>query len=1006
MDFDRQLIVRIKAFLNATDLTDSATARELYNAYREISNEAARRVVECDVLMQKKQKIEAVLATRRQPELFEMIDGIIFPERKLLAELADLYNWPRWDDLDLKTVENLRSAVKGMDDLRPLLTEFRRIARTDQVEAKLQLLRDIYRMDNRNPEWREALSEVENQYLFRLIGEAQQAIEAKDDDRLLAIHGELHRTNWLVPIPTIVLQKIDKIAEKIEAKRIKEQSVKLLARISDAYGAFDTVALEDAMICWDKHCADTGYRPDDAESLQLREAGEYLKKSRHDAEVLQKFQTLIEQTADLIDRNAPLEEVEKCFSAALAQGQTPPKYLENRVAQYRLDIEHRRRTSAVLKATLIIGVSAVLIVIIAGGALLTTQYIVESKLTAALMKTIASGDLKTAQSMLADIEKKHPRLARNPRITDARARIKKLERSEEERAGKLNDILAEVDKLLENDPRKSKNARKIESSLKSARELAKSDAERAMVDERDDRAAKLFADLRNDSEDIFLQRIGELARLNEDAVSAIQLGKKTGDFTSAREKTKRVEALISEIRDMYWVRNELRNENRNILESGEMLRQMLENAEERNNVVARCMEKLADAKSIIAFEEGLRELTAILANSNNEYPPHVYKMQKMLENDLNRLKLIMKYQDDQLSEKEIGEMKSGFFADAGKLVIHRKNQKEAHRTMLANFEALRKEMDKKPLFLIRFVDSDGRNVDIYIQQGFNIAGKRFLRDDGTEVRILPPLSYAKVTTGNTTYVGCKLTVPHDLNSPQTIKASVAPHQRLIEKFHQQLLNSSGKDDILQMGIAFLNEVYGDPLCSPFWKMQLSVHVLSPLVNLDLTPDRELQKLLEAFQTLDSSEGDTSPLYDRVLHDKINACIGANRKKLNLIAAVNGLIIRRYRIVVERKYVYLGAFLNPELGCSLNPALQNQSGDVWCFDESGAGCRVVGRFSGSGDIQLFNKEFLEPVKGRLLFTTVPTGNIGKEVRELTKEPGAEQLKALEWPDFWPSNLRGE
>ena len=163
MDFDQQLIVRIKAFLSSADLTDSATARELYEAYRELNNAAVQRVAECEELIRKKQKIEAVLSARRAPDLFTMTDALRGPERDTLAELADLYEWHPLDELNWESVESLQTAVAGMDELRPLLTEFRRIARTDQVDEKLHLLREISRMDKGNPEWHDALRDVENQ---------------------------------------------------------------------------------------------------------------------------------------------------------------------------------------------------------------------------------------------------------------------------------------------------------------------------------------------------------------------------------------------------------------------------------------------------------------------------------------------------------------------------------------------------------------------------------------------------------------------------------------------------------------------------------------------------------------------------------------------------------------------------------------------------------------------------------------------------------------------------
>ena len=322
MDFYQQLQLRITAFINASDLTDSNTARELYKAYRETNNAAARRLLECGVLVNKKQKIEAVLLAQHEPKLFDVIDSLLSPTRGVLLQLADLYDWPALDALDVETIEAVRAAVAGMEDLRPLLTEFRRIARTELVEDKLHLLREIYRVDHENPEWRLPLSEVENQYLSKLISEAQEMIQKKNFSRLEEIHGELHRSQWIVTIPSIVLQKIDKLVTAHRLEQDKEQAMKLLDKIATAYGAFDTVALEDAILCWNEHCKSSKYRPTDKELLQFKEASDYLSAEKKKRESLRDFQLKLEQISSLIAENAPLEKVEGDVSTSANNAKT------------------------------------------------------------------------------------------------------------------------------------------------------------------------------------------------------------------------------------------------------------------------------------------------------------------------------------------------------------------------------------------------------------------------------------------------------------------------------------------------------------------------------------------------------------------------------------------------------------------------------------------------------------------------------------------------------------
>ena len=1011
MDFDQQLIVRIKSFLGSADLTDSPTARELYDAYREINDLAARRVVECEVMIQKKQKIEAMMWARRSPDLKTMLDLLFCPERKQLAELADLYDWRRWEDIDEEAVRQLRTSIDGMDELRPLLTEFRRLARTDQVEKKLHLLRDIYRMDKGNPEWRDALCDVEKQYLFRLISEAQQVIETGDAERLLAIHDELHGSEWQVPVPDMVMQKIDRLAGEIRGRRTKEQAVKLLDRIGTAYGAFDVVALEDAMLCWDKLCRDTGYRPDEKEQTQIREADGYLKKEQRKIREQQKFQNLIEKTGELIDANAPLDEVEKCYAAALALNQEAPKHVAKRVEQYRLDIERARRTAAVLKAVKIVGIAAIVIVILAGGTLLTTQYFIEKKLTANLRAAIENGDVDQAQALLANIEKKHPNLAKRPKIAEARADLEALKKREAERVGSLNTTLAELDALLKNGEIDA-----INSKLDAARKLAKSETERVQVEDRAARAKELFAEQKAQIEARFQMQIGKLRTLNEEADRAIDNAGQSGDLTLARRKLDEIDELTARIRSTPGIDSALLDENQSILETGAELRKKLDKIEEFQSELGRCLDRISGAENINDLESGIKALDALLETSRGvAVADDIRARRDVLKKDLADLKDILNYQAGRLSADEISKKRSGFFDDAKKLDGYRRKRAAVREKLIENFETLRQSMSSDSLFFIRLTDGEDRVIDLYVKNGFvgSDSEIELKRSDDVPVKISGDLGsgrgYFRVTIGGIEHSRCRLNRPRRL-TPEGIRASVAPHQRIIENFHKELLGADDAD-ILKIGVRFLKELYADPECSPYWKLQLSLQVLPELAQLEWTLNDvgELKKLADAFQRLDNSGGDSSesPLYNEIFRDRIIAFIEKNcdPKKLDAAVANTELLGRRYRIIVEQKFVFLGVHMKNKNGkLTSNAAMRGRSGDVWCFDKEGYGCYTVGSFDADG--LLLDGNFAERAEGRLLFTTVKPVNMKRETEKWLEDPAAAELKNTEWPGFWPLNLRGE
>lgn len=1010
MDLDQQLQLRIRAFVNASDLTDSPTARELYQAYREMNNTAVRRLLECEVLVQKKQKIEAVLLAQHEPKLFDLVDFLLFPERAVLVELADLYEWPALDELNAEKVELVRGAVAAMDDLRPLLTEFRRIARTDLVEDKLHLLREIYRLDNGNPEWRLPLTEVENQYLSRLIAEAQESIRKQDFGRLKEIHSELHRTPWLVTIPSIVLQKIDKIVAAKQLEQDREQAMKLLDRIATAYGAFDIVALEDAILCWNEHCKTRNYQPNENERLQFDEANEYLNSEKAKIKSRQDFQRKLEQTSALIDEGAPLEEVERCFAEAEAFGREVPENISNRVMQYRIDVERERRTAAVLKVCRIAGVAAVAIVALVGGGILTAQYLIEKQQSSNLFDALSAGDAKKARSLLSDIEKKYPRLAGRPRISRARAEVAKLEEQEARRIEEFKATVAELEKLL-NAPEPDEL---IRTKLAAAKKLARDKLERQQLQELAAAAEEKFSRFAEESEDRFLRLTAALKELNQNALEAIEAGKKNGDFGAAKALVDKAAALCSEIRGIPGVKESLRADNKELLASGETLTALLAAAENYKGELDDVLTRIVQANNLVALEEAFRRFEELDLGSMPEYA----KARDVLRSDIAAMRDIADYQDKRLVDIEDGKERSGFFTDLKFLADYGKRRAEAKKQLGEALDSLQKNSNKQRMLAIR-LKHNGGFLDIYLlakekikytPPGSSGDGARnvhhiyeFDRSDGVPVRILDPWRYCHLYMNDVNYGRCQVIYPEKF---QELRSSRARHQVLIEKLFNGL-PAVKEEKLLRSGVEYIKEICRDRTCAPYWKMQLTLRILQAIAPLDLTPEKTLPKMLEsveAIKALDDGSGD--PLYNKFLAEKVNVFLGSyDFGGLDRAVAANDLLHDLRVRNSKRNYSCLGVRMNINgvKRFSQSAQLRKPSGDVWCFDGSARGCLIVGRIDRNG--VFIADKYQDLVDGRLLFVTSAGENMTDELKALENNPCGVEVKNIVWPDFWPANLRG-
>lgn len=1003
MDFDQQLIVRIKAFLNAHDLTDSETARELYHAFFEANNAAARRLVECDVLIQKKQKIEAVLLAQREPKLLEAIELLEFPERKALLDLVDLYDWPMPDAIDPRLTANVRAVLAEMEDLRPLLTEFRRIARTDMLEDKLHLLREIHRLDKDNPEWRLPLMEVENQYLSRLIAEAQKTIQTQDFGRLKEIHDELHRSPWLVTIPSIVMQKIDKLVSAHQLELDRQKAREILERIASAYSSFDVVALEDAVIRWNDHCRIRNYRPDEKELLQFNEANDYLNSEKQKLKDKQEFRRLLDQVTMLIDAGSSLDEVEKTYAAAEALGLEIPEHIANRAAQYRIDIERERRTAAVLKGCRVIGIAAVIIVVAVGAAIFTVQHLIERSQAANLRAAIRSGDVRRAQSLLRDIDRKYPKLAHRPRISQERAALNDLVEQEKRRVGELDKLLVQLDELVRTEPYTASVESSIKEKLNSARKLAKSSVERARVQERASIAQEKAGSVAEKNEDIFMTKVAAVNRLNKQVTEAVERGRRNGDFDQAKKLAEEVAKLCAEARDIPAIRENLLADYKNTLESGDTLFALISEAEARNRENCAVLQQLAAARNVAELSAAQDKLEAMAAAS-----PEFAEMNRLLKRDIETMRALFDYQERRLSHADAAAAKSGFFADCRWLREYLNKTAAAKKKLVASFDSLQKNTNNRRVVFIRFKYNDAF-LDVYAwHDKISVANNVFTleRVDGAQVKIVNYLYSCRVSIDGVVFANCKLLCPKEISSLHKLRRSRAPHQLLIESiFHK--LPSVRDEDIFSVAVGLLRQIHDDPNCSPYWKMQLSLRILEAVAPLDITTDRTLADLLAAVEKLKNlDDGTTFPLYNKFLLEKISVFFdNYDRKKLPRAAEAQNVLLKLRRENVERGYRFLGVAvnINGSMVFSAPPDPGLASGDVWCLDPSGGGCVVVGRFDRLGLV--LDDKYREYALGRLLFTTRDGENMMARFRQLENNDCGINVNKVVWPEFWPANIRG-
>ena len=151
------LIQEIGERLSANDLTDSDELRRLALRYLRACNDFNAKVAECHAMLDRRMIIEASqLADSLTPPLATQAKLLVFPERPAFLELFTIYDWEMPPALNLDVVNDLTAATAHLSHIKPLLDAYRQVARQDNDELKISILRKIVKLDDKD-EWRKTL---------------------------------------------------------------------------------------------------------------------------------------------------------------------------------------------------------------------------------------------------------------------------------------------------------------------------------------------------------------------------------------------------------------------------------------------------------------------------------------------------------------------------------------------------------------------------------------------------------------------------------------------------------------------------------------------------------------------------------------------------------------------------------------------------------------------------------------------------------------------------------
>ena len=172
----RTIATRVGIFMNNADLTNSPTLQQIHRDYCEGVMYINERLALCENLLQKGRVGEAVILADRTPSLFDLVPIIQAPNIIEFFDICQLYGLQSPPLINIYVYKSLEKSAQSAEVKESLLTELRKLARTQGSEDKVIILRKIVKLEPNEPEWKRQLKQAESTCVPTLIQQAQQAI--------------------------------------------------------------------------------------------------------------------------------------------------------------------------------------------------------------------------------------------------------------------------------------------------------------------------------------------------------------------------------------------------------------------------------------------------------------------------------------------------------------------------------------------------------------------------------------------------------------------------------------------------------------------------------------------------------------------------------------------------------------------------------------------------------------------------------------------------------------
>lgn len=365
-----ELISKMYAFLDSADQSSTPEMRELSCRFASLCREVNADLEQADALLKKGLVIDALKFDKdRHPSLLSRAAILNIKRYDEWCAVCRLYgNWETPPPIRLDIVRRMHDAYRSTELLAPLLEKWRAIMRDGSTGEKLEILREIHKLDPGNKAWAGNLAKLEQVRLEELYDEAKQAILAGDCVGLEKIFLELSSPELNTQPDPRVIRKITSVLHDYQKKQLASQTRRLLGEIAEAYSEQDYETLQHLFQTWEGLESDPDFELPPGADAQISDTRAWMRQVREERERQEQFDRTLSALVEQLDSEGPIHEIERLYGTLQRLDLPLPEFLMERVrdAREKADLKsariHRRRlVFGVLTIAAVIGITAFLI---------------------------------------------------------------------------------------------------------------------------------------------------------------------------------------------------------------------------------------------------------------------------------------------------------------------------------------------------------------------------------------------------------------------------------------------------------------------------------------------------------------------------------------------------------------------------------------------------------------------------------------------------------------------